>query len=147
MILRCVVAAVGLSVPALAAAADAPLTEFLAKADVQRGERIVSRQCATACHTYEKDGKARVGPNLWDVVGRRMATREGYRYSPALRRRGEEGGVWSYEALDAYLAAPPRFLPGTTMTFVGLKRPQDRADVILHLRWLSDDPQPLPEAP
>jgi cytochrome c len=132
----------------LAAAGEPPpLAERLAKADVQRGEGIVRKQCAAACHTYDKGGAARVGPNLWDIVGRPIANREGYRYSRALKQRGAEGGVWTYEALDAYLAAPRKFVPATSMTFVGLSKPQARADVILYLRALSDDPHPLPEKP
>lgn len=128
------------------AAAGPDIAERLAAADTQRGERIVSTQCAAACHTYDRDGATRVGPNLWDVVGRPMAQRKDYSYSQAMRERAGQGGVWTWAALDAYLAAPRKFVPGTSMTFVGLGKAKDRADVLLYLRSLSDDPEPLPDA-
>ncbi|MFP3945134.1 MAG: c-type cytochrome [Alphaproteobacteria bacterium] len=139
-------AAIALLLPAHAAA-EAPLAERLAGADVQRGERIVSKKCAAACHTYEKGGSARVGPNLWGVAGKPMARRAGYGYSPAMRERAAQGGKWDGKTLDAYLANPRKFLPGTSMTFVGLRKAQDRADVIVYLRSLSDEPEALPEEP
>ncbi len=140
--IRNLAVAVLLLSPALAVAGPT-LVERLAAGDVQRGDRIVSRQCAVACHTFEKGGGALVGPNLWGIVGKPMARREDYRYSQVMRERAAQGGIWTWEALDAYLAGPRDFLPGTSMTFVGLERPQDRADVILFLRSLSDTPQPL----
>lgn len=129
---------------ALAAGDPAPVAERLADADVQRGERLMSKHCAAACHTYKQGAGARVGPNLWDVVGRPMTTKEGYRYSTAMRHRADDGGTWTYEALDTYLTSPRKFVPGTSMTFIGLKNPQERADIILFLRSLSNNPQPLP---
>lgn len=153
MFLRAVAAAALLGVPgclgisAVLAAGPAPIAERLETANAQRGERVVSKQCAAACHTYERGAGPRVGPNLWDIVGKPMAAKDGYRYSRAMRARAEEDGVWTYEVLDAYLASPRKIVPGTSMTFVGLSKPQERADVILYLRSLSADPYPLPERP
>lgn len=147
MLARLLPIAALLGMPMAFAVDPASIAERLHEASVQRGERLVSKQCAAACHTYQEGAPGRVGPNLWDVVGKPVAAKEGYRYSRAMRERGREGAAWTYEALDTYLAAPRNFVPGTSMTFVGLKKPEERADVILYLRSLSDEPQPLPETP
>jgi cytochrome c len=76
------------------------------------------------------------------VLGREIASHEGFSYSSAL---AEKEGTWDYEALDAYLADPRGWAPGNKMAFAGVKKPEDRADVILYLRSLSDSPEPLPE--
>ncbi len=115
------------------------LAALLASADPAAG-RKVAKKCA-ACHSFDKGGKNKVGPNLWDVVGAPKASREGYSYSGALSALG---GEWTYQDLDAFLAAPKAFVPGTKMGFAGLKKPSDRAAVIAFLRSLSDDPKPLP---
>jgi cytochrome c len=89
----------------------------------------------------DKGGRHKVGPNLWDVVGRAKAGAGGYKFSRALAGLG---GAWTFEDLDAYLAKPKAFAPGTKMTFNGVKKAADRAAVILYLRSLSDSPKPLP---
>ena len=95
-----------------------------------------------ACHTWDKDGANRVGPNLWDVVGRNMAAIDGFKYSSAIKERASD--VWSYEALDAFLKKPKEFMPKTGMKFGGIKDDAKRMDLIAFLRTLSDDPKPLP---
>ena len=123
---------------AYAAAASAGATELgarLAKADSSRGEKVF-RKCV-ACHTVEKGGRKKIGPNLWDIVGAPVGAREGFRYSRAMLAFG---GSWTPERLDAYLAKPRRFVKGGSMSFVGLKREQDRADVIAFLNGMSDSP-------
>lgn len=112
---------------------------LLASADKNAGAKI-SKKCA-ACHSFDKGGPNKVGPNLWDVVGRTVASHEGYSYSSAL---SDLGGQWSYERLNAFLTKPKDFAPGTKMGFAGLKDAQDRANLIAYLRSLSDDPKPLP---
>ncbi len=121
------------------AAAGGSLASLLAGADLAAGEKI-ARRCVT-CHTFDKDGANKIGPNLWNIVGAPHAHRDDYQYSPAMRAAE---GAWTFEALDAYLDAPRQVVPGTKMTFAGLKDPKQRADLIAWLRTLSDNPPPLP---
>jgi cytochrome c len=112
---------------------------FLAHADPAAGAKD-ARKCAV-CHNFEEGGSAKLGPPLWGVIGRDIASVEGFAYSEALT--GKEG-AWDYERLDAFLAQPRNWAKGTKMAFAGLKKPEERADVILYLRSLSHDPAPLP---
>ncbi len=96
--------------------------------DAARGETIFG-QCRT-CHVVEQ-GVNRIGPSLWGVVGRKAGSIEGFRYSAANRKSGL---VWTEEQLFTYLEAPQKVLKGTYMAFAGLKKPQDRADVIAYLK-------------
>lgn len=123
-----------------AAAADGEdIATLLAAADAAAGQKE-AKKCA-ACHTLDKGGKNKVGPNLWDVVDRQVGAAEGYKYSTAL---AHVGGTWSYEKLDAFLTSPRDFANGTRMTFAGIKDGAERADLIAYLRSLSDNPKPLP---
>jgi cytochrome c2 len=130
--------------PEPAVAPDEPqIAALLAQADADRGQ-AASRACA-ACHTFEQGGPHRIGPNLWDVVGLPIAHHDDYNYSAALQERSDE--TWTIEALDQFIANPRQFAPGTTMAYAGMRRDDQRADLLAYLRTLSDDPQPLPEAP
>jgi cytochrome c len=120
------VAAFALAAPALAQDGDA-----------EAGEKVF-RKCA-ACHTAEADGPNRVGPNLHGVVGRTAGTVEGFKYSEAMVKAGEEGHVWTPENLAAYLENPKETIPGNKMTFAGLKKPEERADVIAYLEHESGE--------
>ncbi|MDJ0943596.1 MAG: cytochrome c family protein [Kiloniellales bacterium] len=124
-----------------AEAVEESVMVLLASVDPVAGEKV-SKKC-TACHSFDEGGANRVGPNLWDIVGRQIAAVEGYGYSDALS--GMSGEIWSYESLDAFLAAPKTWAPGTKMAYAGLKKVEDRAELIAYLRSLSNDPQPLPE--
>ena len=124
--------------PGKPAAADSALA-MLASADTGAGAKVFKK--CKACHTAAKGGKNRVGPNLWDIVGKAKAGIAGFRYSGALKGLG---GKWTYKDLDGFLADPKGFAKGTKMGFAGLKKPKDRAQVILYLRSLSDQPKPLP---
>ena len=117
-----------------------PLGVRLADASAEAGERVF-RQCA-ACHTVEQGGAARVGPPLWEVLGRDVAAVGGFGYSAALQ--GIEG-EWTYDKLDHFLENPRGWAPGTSMAFAGLRRPEDRAAMLLYLRSLAAEPQPLPD--
>lgn len=121
---------------------EMPISARLAAADAEQGAKVF-RKCK-ACHTVEQGGRNAIGPNLWNVVGSKLAHREDFDYSSAMR---QAGGEWTYDKLDAFLARPREALPGTKMTFAGLSRPDERADVIAYLRTLSDSPPPLPSPP
>ena len=112
---------------------------LVASADVERG-RKAAKKCAV-CHSFDKGGPKKVGPNLWNIVNAKKARSADFAYSKSLSKAG---GAWGYEELNAYLADPKQTVPGTKMTFAGLKKASDRAAVIAYLRSLSDDPAPLP---
>jgi cytochrome c2 len=124
--------------PAAAAGGD-QLAALLAGSDVAAGEKA-ARKCK-ACHAFDKGGANKIGPALWGVVGRPVGGAEGFAYSPAM---AGHGGSWDYESLDAFLANPKGYVPGTKMAFVGVKKEDERAAVILYLRSLADEPAPLP---
>lgn len=117
-----------------------PLPVLLASASAADGEGAF-RACG-ACHTADKGGPNRVGPNLWGIVGHDIAAHEGFGYSEALQSKE---GEWTYDKLDAFLASPKDWAPGTAMSFAGIRDPEGRANVIAYLRSLSDSPLPLPE--
>jgi cytochrome c len=123
-----------------AAAPQESIAELLANADPKRGEQI-ARVCQT-CHTFEKGGPNKVGPNLWSVVGR-PKVEPGFNYSAAMKAKG---GDWTIDDLNQFLASPRGYIPGTAMSFAGLPRGPQRADVIAFLNTLSDNPKPLPTA-
>jgi len=113
--------------------------------DADRGEKIF-RKCA-ACHQVGKGAEHRVGPHLNGIFGRRAGTVDGYEaYSKGLIRAGNDGLDWTLEKLDAYVENPKVLVSGTRMNFAGLKKPQERADVLAYLRQFSDNPANIPEA-
>ena len=121
---------------------EVPLPVLLAKANVDRGKNT-ARQCQ-ACHTFEKGGPNRVGPNLWNIVGSdRGEGRGGFNFSAAMKGKG---GKWTFDELNKFLKSPRDYIPGTAMTFAGINNDQQRADVIAYLDTLSDNPVPLPKA-
>ncbi|MFL6948675.1 MAG: c-type cytochrome [Xanthobacteraceae bacterium] len=126
---------------AAAAAPDEPIEKLLASASPEKGENS-AKKCQ-ACHTFNKGEPNRVGPNLYGVVGRDRASVPGFNYSAAMKGKG---GKWTIEDLNAFLTNPRGFIPGTSMTFQGLPRGSERADVIVFLNSKSDHPEPLPKA-
>jgi cytochrome c len=124
-----------------AKAPEEPMEAMMASASVEKGH-ATAKECQ-ACHTFEKGGPNRVGPNLWGIVGRPRASEAGFNYSAAMKAKG---GTWTFGELYAFLANPRGYIPGTAMTFAGLSRGQQRADVIDYLHTLADNPEPLPKA-
>lgn len=118
-----------------------PILDMIASADAAQGEKL-SKACA-ACHSFDKGGAHKVGPNLWNIVGGPKGGKGGFDYSAAMAAKG---GAWSYEDLNRFLWKPKKFVEGTKMSFVGLKKPEDRAAVIAWLRTMADSPDPLPSA-
>jgi cytochrome c len=118
----------------------APIAVRLASADVAKGE-AAAKKCL-ACHSFEKGGANKVGPNLWDVYMNKHGHTPGFSYSAAMKA---EGGQWTAEELDEFLTNPRTAIKGTTMAFAGIRRPEERADVIAYLQKLSDSPKPLPK--
>lgn len=125
--------------PAAAEEQDPPVATLLAAANVDAGKKAFGK-CAS-CHGTEKGGPAKVGPNLFDVVGGPKAHMAGFAYSDAIKKTG---GEWSYDNLYAFLKNPKAYAPGTKMAYAGSKSPKERADLIAYLRSLSDSPKPLP---
>ena len=122
---------------------EVPIAVLLQHASADKGKNI-ARQCQV-CHTLEKGGPNRVGPNLWGIVGdERGKDRGGFNFSSAMKQKG---GKWTFEELNKFLTNPRGYIPGTAMTFAGLSRDEQRADVIAYLRTLSDNPVPLPAPP
>ena len=118
-----------------------PILALLASADLGAGEKL-SKKCS-ACHVFDAGGQNKVGPALWNVVNRPLGASEGYAYSDAL---AGFGGAWDYAALNAFLAKPKGYISGTKMNFAGLKKPQDRANLIAWMRAKADSPAALPSA-
>ena len=124
-----------------AAPVAVPLPVLLAKADPDKG-MAAAKACA-ACHDFTKGGPTKVGPNLWDIVGRKMGTAPGFAYSESFKAMGNN--PWDFDSLNKWLYAPKEFIPGTKMAFGGIHNDQDRANVLAYLDSLSDSPQPLPK--
>ncbi|WOF72716.1 cytochrome c family protein [Parvibaculaceae bacterium PLY_AMNH_Bact1] len=116
------------------------LATLLASADIGKGEKV-AKKCA-ACHTFDEGGANKVGPNLYGVVSRAKAQVDGFNYSGALSGMG---GTWDFETMNAFLEKPGRYAPGTSMSFAGLRKPTDRANIIAYLNSLGSN-VPLPAA-
>lgn len=99
--------------------------------DADLGKRTFN-QCR-ACHTVEA-GKNRVGPSLHGVVGRVPGTLEGYKFSPAMIEFGSDGKTWTEAQLDEYLISPRTIVKGSRMVYPGLRKPEDRANLIAYLK-------------
>ena len=124
-----------------AKAADVPIETELASASAEHGAQV-AKQCGI-CHNFQEGQGPKIGPDLYGVVGREVATKAGFNYSAALKAKG---GTWSFEELNKWLKDPRADVPGTAMTFAGLPSEKARADVIAYLNSLSKSPLPIPTA-
>jgi cytochrome c len=108
------------------------IAEFMATADAKAGEAQIKK--CTACHTFDKGGKHGVGPNQWGLVGSHFAHATDYAYSEPLKAMKDKS--WGEQELSEFLANPKKYIPGNKMAFVGIKNPQDRANLIAYLKTL-----------
>lgn len=123
-------------------AAVTPIATLLASADPAAGEAVFKK--CQACHSGEQGGPNKVGPGLWNIVNHPVAAHEGFSYSAGMKTFAEGGKVWDFEHLNHFLLAPKKYVAGTAMGFAGLKKDDERANLIAYLRTLSDNPAPLP---
>tara|TARA_B100000029_G_C17388843_1_gene892622 strand:- start:146 stop:676 length:531 start_codon:yes stop_codon:yes gene_type:complete len=112
---------------------------LLALGSVENGVKVF-KKCA-ACHSIAKDGKNKIGPALWGVIGRKTGSISDYKYSKALLAYEKE---WSFEEMNGFLIKPKDWIKGTKMAYAGLKKEEERASVILYLNSMSDNPLPTP---
>ena len=115
------------------------ITALMAMGDVATGEKVF-KKCA-ACHSIVKGGKNKIGPALYNVVGRKIGGVNDYKYSKALLAYDKK---WTFEELNGFLIKPAKWIKGTKMAYAGLRKEKDRASVIKYLNQNSDNPQPLP---
>ncbi len=128
-----------------AAEVEVDIKPLLLKADASAGEAVF-KKCAS-CHTADKGGANKVGPNLWGLVNRPIASHEGFSYSAGMKTFSEGGKVvWDYDHLSYFIEAPKKHVPGTAMGFAGVKKPDERANLIAWLREQADAPAALPDA-
>ena len=115
------------------------ITALMAKADLAHGEKVFKK--CSACHSIEAGGGNKIGPALYNVVGRKVAALEDYKYSKALIEYKKN---WSFEELNGFLIKPQKWIKGTKMAYAGLRKEKDRASIILYLNNYADSPLPLP---
>ena len=115
---------------AVEAVAD-PIAELIASADLAMGEKL-SKACA-ACHSFDKGGPNKIGPNLWGVYNASKGVHADFAYSQALL---DKGGVWDVENLNAFLWKPKKYIEGTKMNYAGMRKPEDRAAIVKYMQTL-----------
>ncbi len=127
--------------PTTAPQGPAPIAPLLAAANVENGQKY-ARVCG-ACHSFGKGEAAKIGPNLYGIIGAKHAHMDGFSYSEAMKALSDK--LWTFDALNEFLFNPRGVVQGTKMSFAGIKNDSDRANVIAWLRTLSDNPVALPK--
>lgn len=117
-----------------------PITPLLVSADITKGKEI-AKKC-TQCHTFEENGAQKIGPNLWGIVGNKIAHVADFAYSAVFKAKE---GKWDVEELNKFIYKPRDYAPGTKMSFAGISDDKDRANLIAYLNTLSANPAPLPQ--
>ena len=117
---------------------DGDIMALFASVSAAEGAKIFSK--CKACHSITKGGDNKIGPALWNVLGRQAGSIENYKYSKAMAAYGK---IWSFEEMDGFLIKPKDWIKGTKMSFAGLKNEKERADVILFMNKNTDNPLPL----
>ncbi len=115
------------------------ISALLALGDISHGEKVFKK--CSACHLVNKGGENKIGPALYGVIGRKVASKQDYKYSKAMAAYNKD---WTFEEMNGYLKKPQSHIKGTKMAFAGLRKEKDRASVILYLNQNSDNPLPLP---
>lgn len=123
-------------------AAVVPIAQLLATADPAKGATIFKK--CVSCHNIEKGSANKVGPELYGIVGRPVASLGNFSYSAGMKKFAEGGKGWDFEHLNGFLMAPKKYVDGTAMGFAGLKKDSERADLIAYLNSMSDAPLPIP---
>ena len=123
---------------------EVPLGVLLASASADEGAKV-SRKCQS-CHNFGEGEANKTGPVLYGIVGRPIASAEGFSYSDVLSSKNAAGDTWTYESLNAFLTKPKEFAPGTKMSFAGLSKEQDRVNMLAYLQSLSSSPVAFPSA-
>ena len=127
------------SVKSVKAVEAVDIKALLAMGDLAHGEKVFKK--CSACHMIAADGKNKIGPNLWGVIGRTAGAVDNYNYSKAMKAYAK---VWSFEEMNSYLIKPQAYIKGTKMAFAGLRKEKDRASVILYMNSKSSAPKALP---
>lgn len=126
-----------------AAEVEKPIEFYLASADPAKGEAQF-KKCAS-CHSIDKGGAQGIGPNLYGIVGEKRGQIAGFGYSDALKATSDK--AWDWQGLSAWLENPRKYIPGNKMSFAGISKPEDRANLIAYLNTKGDSPLPMPTAP
>jgi len=133
-----------LFISTLAAACLAQTAAAELDGDPERGAKVFQR--CKGCHQIGAEAVDRIGPHLNGIFGRKAAAHDDFKYSKAMRRAGDDGLIWTFDTLDAYLENPKSLVTGTRMSFRGMRDAQQRADVMAYIRSFSESPANIPEA-
>jgi cytochrome c len=127
---------------AAAPAGAADLTPLYATADAAAGQAYFAKKCAV-CHSIDKGGANKVGPALWGIMGRKVASAAGFSYSSGMKAHADR--TWDWNEMNHFQFNPKKWVPGTIMAYGGTQKDQDRANMILYLNQQSDRPLPVPK--